>query len=65
MVVKLGKSGLVTAAEFLDVEVAIDGSVFASTANGIFYSVDGTPGSFTQLDFSHNIFWWWFRKNRN
>ena len=38
--------GLVTAAEFLDVEVAIDGSVFASTANGIFYSVDGTPGSF-------------------
>ena len=41
--------GLVTAAEFLDVEVAMDGSVFASTANGIFYSVDGTAGSFTQM----------------
>ena len=43
------QSGLVTAAEFLDVEVAIDGSVFASTASGIFYSVDGTAGSFNQL----------------
>ena len=43
------QAGLVTAAEFLDVEVAIDGSVYASTANGIFYSQDGSPGSFTQM----------------
>ena len=43
------QAGLVTAAEFLDVEVAIDGSVYASTANGIFYSADGSPGSFTQM----------------
>ena len=38
-----------TAVEFLDVEVAIDGSVYASTANGIFYSADGSLGSFTQM----------------
>ena len=30
------QAGVVSAAEFLDVEVAIDGSVFASTANAIF-----------------------------
>ena len=43
------QAGVVSAAEFLDVEVAIDGSVFASTANAIFYSEDGTAGSFNQL----------------
>ena len=43
------QAGLASAAEFLDVEVAIDGSVFASTSSGIFYSEDGTAGSFSQL----------------
>ena len=43
------QAGLASAAEFFDVEVANDGSVFASTSSGIFYSEDGTAGSFSQL----------------
>ncbi len=43
------QAGLISSAEFFDVEVAIDGSVFASTSSGVFYSADGTPGSFSQL----------------
>ena len=43
------QAGLVSSAEFFDVEVAIDGSVFASTSSAVFYSADGTPGSFSQL----------------
>ena len=48
--------GLVSAAEFLDVEVSSDGSVFASTANGVFYSNDGTPNSFYQLTSASTTF---------
>jgi len=43
------QAGLASAAEFFDVEVANDGSVFASTSSGIFYSENGTAGSFSQL----------------
>ena len=43
------QAGVVSAAEFLDVEVTIDGSVFASTSNSIYYSEDGTAGSFSVL----------------
>ena len=56
MVARHGKPGLVTAAEFLDVEVSSDGSVFASTANGIFYSADGTPNSFYQMTSASTTF---------
>jgi hypothetical protein len=36
-------------ATFLDVEVASDGSVFASTSNRIYYSEDGSVGSYELL----------------
>ena len=43
------EAGLISSAEFFDVEVAVDGSVYASTSSAVFYSTDGTPGSFSQL----------------